>query len=222
MQYCTYKLVLCFTLPNFILIGASCRPGWSETANLTEFGNFIHATMNVHEVCSSVPNLTFIDASCSPCWARKCKFDLILNSQGSRLGRSHTHPLSSITVIFNMQEFACVAFFHTKFHLDRCIRSPIRGKTPKFGQTSNSRAPYRALLIRAKFGVQEWVYGILLRNRFQLDRYIVSPLMGENPKCGRIFKLDNLCWLHLAAQRQSWRREHNYKTSPVQWCQSRF
>jgi len=176
--------------------------------------------MNIHEMCSSVPNSTVIDASCSPCWARNCKFDLILNSQGSRLGRSHTHPLSSITVIFNMQEFACVAFFHTKFHLDWCITSPIRDKTLKFRQTSNFRAPCRALLIRAKFGAQEWVYGVI--NRFQLDRYIVSPLMGENPKYGRIFKLNILRWRHLAAQRQSWRWEHNYKTSPVQWCQSRF
>jgi len=60
-----------------------------------------------------------------------------------KFGVFYTHPPSPIGASFGVQEYANDLCLHAKFHLDRVIVSPLRGKT-KFGCIF-------------KFNVQHWM-----------------------------------------------------------------
>jgi len=61
------------------------------------------------------------------------------------------------------------------------------------------------LPMRAKFGMLEQTYGICLRAKFRLNRFILSPFISENPKFA-IFCTSVFC--DVASWRQSEKVEH--------------
>jgi len=70
--------------------------------------------------------------------------------------------------------------------------------------------------------VQIWHARVDPRRRPTLSSGSVycGPWGAKTPKFVRVFNFNILWWRHLAAQRQSWTRVHNYKLSPSQQCKT--
>jgi len=78
------------------------------------------------------------------------------------------------------------------------------------------------LPMRAKCGMLEQTHGLCLNAKFHLDRHILSPSGGENPKFYHFIDF-GILWRHqLASYKESWTRVHNCKPSPIQQYQNRF
>ena len=94
----------------------------------------------------------------------------------------------------------------TKFHLDRCIMTPLLGQKPRswpnlkcLRLTHSSHSP-----ISRKHGLREWTFVVLFRIKFELDRYIAnltnfeifeSPILNNN--LSSVAHVDKTSILHI-------------------------
>jgi len=76
--------------------------------------------------------------------------------------------------------------------------------------------------MRAVFCVLEQTDGLCLRAKFRLDRFLLSPSGGENPKFYHFIDFGILWCCQLVAIWESRTQVHNYKPSLIQWHQNRF
>jgi len=130
--------IVCTSEPNFTGINGLCHPLWARNIKFDWFWYIWITTpllfkgeeFDVQQepmMFSSVPYFMLISASCSSCKVRKCKFEQILNFCWL------LYPLlfSNRGEIWQRQ--------WTKFHLDQCVVSPLRGKNSEFYQSLNIR-----------------------------------------------------------------------------------
>jgi len=112
-----------------------------------------------------------------------------------------------------------------KFYLNVCTVSASGGQKPQFwAHFDFSRAPVPTPFYRSEPNLacysRPMGHGVRLRAKFHLDRFILSPSVGEKPQFLPFF---GLRWCHqLAAGWESWTCVHNYKPSPIQRHQNRF
>jgi len=108
---------------------------------------------------------------------------------------------------------------HANTNVNRCILSPLWASKKRncisdqilgypFQRGMDTPRSQPTLLIRAKFGNQEWTYSV----RYQISPWLVLHVGLREEKTSPYFHFNIFWWSQRALQRRGWTRVRNYRS----------